>query len=122
MIWGTYESVATKILKRKYPIMQQMDEKYTINPPENIKNLIEEYNFIDEINNMLFAAYAHGGDGGGSYGSEEEWVKDSIEKFLKKFNLENEYTYSAVNKIVKGENCNFKYFGVPQIVKILMEN
>lgn len=29
-IWGTYESEAAKILRKKTPIMEKMDEEYTI--------------------------------------------------------------------------------------------
>ena len=29
-IWGTYESEAAKILRKKIPIMNKMDEEYTI--------------------------------------------------------------------------------------------
>ena len=68
---------------------------------------------IDNINNMLFAAFAHGGDAGGPYSSESEWMKQTIEDFLTRYNLINKYEYKECDR--KKDNCH--YFKVPQIVK-----
>ena len=51
-----------------------------------VNNMNVEY-CIDEINEMLFAAVAHGGDAGGPYYSETTWMCNSIENFLKKTDL-----------------------------------
>ena len=73
--------------------------------------IIESY--IDNINNMLFAAFAHGGDAGGPYGSESEWIKQTIEDFLTKYDLTEKYEYKECDRT----NGNCRYFKVPQIVK-----
>ena len=68
---------------------------------------------IDEINDMLFAAYAHGGDSGGPYGCESEWIAKAINNFLKRTNLDDTYEYCNVDR-----GCDYcRYFHVPQIVK-----
>ena len=68
---------------------------------------------IEEINDMLFAAYAHGGDSGGPYGCEPEWMEKAINNFLKRANLEDTYEYRNVDR-----GCDYcRYFQVPQIVK-----
>jgi len=69
--------------------------------------------YINEINEMLFAMYAHGGDSGGPYGSKSVWVKNSINLFLNKTGLNERYMYGEINK----NNNNNRYFDVPQIVK-----
>lgn len=64
---------------------------------------------IDEINEMLFAAYAHGGDPGGPYGCEPKWMDEAINNFLKRTNLDNTYEYRDIDRDY--------YFKVPQIIK-----
>ena len=65
--------------------------------------------YIDEINEMLFAAYAHGGDSGGPYGSEHKWMEESVLHFLEVTGLKENYMYC---------NIDIKpYSKVPQIVK-----
>ena len=68
---------------------------------------------IDEINDMLFAAYIHGGDAGGPYESNKNFIKNSVEAFLKKTYLDETYVFAEIER--KIGNC--KYFNVPQIVK-----
>ena len=68
---------------------------------------------IDNINDMLFAAFAHGGDAGGPYGSESEWMQKTIKDFLIKYNLTERYEYKECDR----KNSNCRYFKVPQIVK-----
>lgn len=70
--------------------------------------------YIDEINEMLFAIYAHGGDSGGPYGSESIWAKSSIDLFLNKTGLNERYAYTEINRV----NNNSRYFNVPQIIKL----
>lgn len=74
--------------------------------------MIIEY-CIDEINDMIFAAYAHGGDPGGPYGSESQWIQETIKNFLMNHYLTDKYEYKECNR--KYNNC--QYFKVPQIVK-----
>lgn len=73
---------------------------------------------IDEINDMLFAAYVHGGDGGGPYGSNPKLMQDSIEAFLNKTYLNKEYMYAEINRIIDRN----KYLRVPQIIKKVPSN
>lgn len=68
---------------------------------------------IDEINDMLLAAYAHGGDSGGPYGTKPKLMQDSIEAFLNKTYLNKEYMYGEINRTID----NNKYFDAPQIIK-----
>lgn len=65
--------------------------------------------YIDEINDMLFAVYAHGGDSGGPYGCQETWVAETINNFLKHTGLDETYEYAQIDRK--------PYFKVPQIVK-----
>lgn len=55
-IWGTYESEAAKILRKKLPIMNKMDEEYTISYDELIhpdkEALARRDNFLDSNNNV----------------------------------------------------------------------
>lgn len=72
---------------------------------------------IDEINDMLFAAYIHGGDWGGPYESHSELMKESINAFLKKTNLDQQYSYVEMDRVMKHNNSNYHYYNVPQIIK-----
>ena len=55
-IWGTYEIEAAKILRKKLPIMNKMDEEYTISYDELIhpdkEALARRDNFLDSNNNI----------------------------------------------------------------------
>lgn len=64
---------------------------------------------IDEINDMLFAAYVHGGDVGGPYGCDPVWMEETINNFLKHTGLDETYEYTQIDRE--------HYFKVPQIVK-----
>ena len=68
---------------------------------------------IEKINNILFAAYAHGGDAGGPYGSNEKWMKESIEDFLQFMGLNEDYCYEEITR----KHNRSLYLSVPQIVK-----
>lgn len=73
---------------------------------------------IDEINDMLFAAYIHGGDWGGPYGSNQKLMYDSIKAFLNKTNLNKEYVYTEIDRKIN----NSRYLRVPQIIKKVSSN
>ena len=73
---------------------------------------------IDEINDMLFAAYIHGGGWGGPYGSNRKLMYDSIKAFLNKTNLNKKYMYVEIDKEIN----NNRYFRVPQIIKKVSSN
>ena len=55
-IWGTYESEAAKILRKKTPIMNKMDEEYTISYDELIhpdeEALARRDNFLNSNNDI----------------------------------------------------------------------
>ena len=65
--------------------------------------------YINEINDMLCAVYAHGGDYGGPYGCEGEWVAEAINNFLKHTGLDKTHEYAQIDRK--------PYFKVPQIVE-----
>ena len=70
--------------------------------------------YISDINEMLFMAYIHGGDGGGPYGVNDEGVIESIKNFLIHASLEDKYTFGTLSR----KYNNGIYFDVPQIIKI----
>lgn len=73
---------------------------------------------INEINDMLFAAYIHGGDAGGPYKSNKNLIKNSVEAFLKKTYLDKTYVFAEI----KRKNGKCIYLNVPQIVENINHN
>ena len=72
---------------------------------------------IDEINEMLFAAYAHGGDGAGSYYSEPTWMKEAVNSFLARTRLDKDFVYQETEKVLDDGQYKVRYIDVPQIIK-----
>ena len=66
---------------------------------------------------MLFAAYIRGGDWGGPYKSHSELMEKSVNAFLKKTNLDQQYYYVEIDRIMEYDNFNSCYLKVPQIIK-----
>lgn len=72
---------------------------------------------ISEINEMLLAAYMHGGDGGGPYGSSPTRMKEAVDSFLIKTGLDKEYWYQEIDRVFEDGKYKLRYPDVPQIVK-----
>lgn len=77
------------------------------------EDILTTEKYIEEINDMLFAAYVHGGDSGGPYGSEDKLMEESVEKFLHNHNLMDKYSYQLVTK----SNDRILCCDVPQIIE-----
>ena len=72
---------------------------------------------IDEINEMLFAAYAHGGDAGGPYYSDSTRMKEAVNSFLTRTMLDKDFVYQETEKVLDDGQYKIRYINVPQIVK-----
>lgn len=66
--------------------------------------------YINEINDMLFAAYAYGRDPHNPYGCEGEmWAAEAINNFLTHTGLNQTYEYAQIDRK--------PYCKVPQIIE-----
>lgn len=71
--------------------------------------------YIEDINEMLFMTYIHGGDNGGPYGVNIDGVKSAVKQFLRHSSLEEQYILGTLTR----HYDNAIYPDVPQIVKVV---